>query len=161
MGRAIEDAPETRTFLWQKKLLGNSSENPGETRGPYPAPWTIAFPPFSCSSPCRISGNSETLAIAERAEAISKERGRKNTGGQKSPPWKGSLPDLLVYLLPPLKSAWLPPKYYVDFKDFLLILERTLVDPAVVQSYEREFQRQLGLSSKGRPIPLYAMSSPR
>ena len=26
---------------------------------------------------------------------------------------------------------------------FLLIFERTLVDPAVVQSYEREFQRQL------------------
>jgi hypothetical protein len=31
----------------------------------------------------------------------------------------------------------------VDFRQFLLILERTLVDPAVVQSYEREFQRQL------------------
>jgi hypothetical protein len=30
----------------------------------------------------RISGNSETLAITERAEAISKERGRKNTDGK-------------------------------------------------------------------------------
>jgi hypothetical protein len=36
-----------------------------------------------------------------------------------------------------------PTKYHVDFKDFILILERTLVDPGVVQSYEREFQRQL------------------
>ncbi len=43
----------------------------------------------------------------------------------------------------PSKSTGLPPKYHVDFNAFLLILERTLVDPAVVQSYEREFQRQL------------------
>jgi hypothetical protein len=31
----------------------------------------------------------------------------------------------------------------VDFRDFILILERTLVDSAVLQSYEYEFQRQL------------------
>ena len=43
----------------------------------------------------------------------------------------------------PIEIHWPPPTYYVDFNDFLLILERTLVDPAVVQSYEREFQRQL------------------
>jgi hypothetical protein len=31
----------------------------------------------------------------------------------------------------------------VDFKQYLLIVERSLVDPAIFQSYENEFQRQL------------------
>jgi hypothetical protein len=42
----------------------------------------------------------------------------------------------------------------VDFKTYLLIVERSLVDPAILQSYENEFQRQLDALIQRSPEPL-------